>query len=123
VGDPQEPESWVCVDVDTRVSKGKVREEVVNELMISSNSILLVRVKDKPLAYKWLDWPAVDLDNLSDLFVKAVPPKGASHFFVLGKQEGYHVIFGCHNVRATAAVARPFKTLECDGFYEAPCWF
>jgi hypothetical protein len=48
-------ESWVCVDVDTPVTKEKVREAVVNELMISSNSTLLVRVKDNPLPYKRLD--------------------------------------------------------------------
>jgi hypothetical protein len=91
-----EPESWVCVELGAPITKKKVREQVVNGLEISSNSIFLVRVQDHPPAYKRLDWPSVDLDNLSALFVKAVPQKGASHFFALGIQEVCHVIVGCH---------------------------
>lgn len=91
VGAPIEPESWVCIDVDAPVSKGKVREGVVGVLEISSNSILLVRVKDNPRAYKRLDWPAVNIDNLATLFVKAVPPRGASYFL-----ESVIMPEGCH---------------------------
>lgn len=96
LGISNEPASWVCVEVGAPVTKEKVREEVVNGLDISSYATLLVRVQANPPSYKRLDLPSVNLDDLSALFVKAVPPKGASHFFALGIQEACHVIVGCH---------------------------